>query len=38
VTQSRTIWSIVLPVARSGIITGVMLAAARAMGEPRRCC
>jgi phosphate transport system permease protein len=33
VTRSRTIWSIVLPAARSGITTGVMLAVARAMGE-----
>ncbi len=33
VTQARTIWSIVLPTASSGIITGVMLAIARAMGE-----
>lgn len=33
ITRSRTIWSIVLPTARSGITTGVMLAVARAMGE-----
>jgi phosphate transport system permease protein len=33
VTKSRTIVSVVLPAARSGIITGVMLAFARAMGE-----
>jgi phosphate transport system permease protein len=33
VTQARTIWSVVLPTASSGIITGVMLAIARAMGE-----
>jgi phosphate transport system permease protein len=33
VSRSRTIWSIVLPTAVSGIITGVMLAIARAMGE-----
>ncbi len=33
VTRARTIYSIVLPTARSGIITGVMLAVARAMGE-----
>jgi phosphate transport system permease protein len=33
VTQSRTIVSVLLPTARAGIITGVMLAIARAMGE-----
>jgi phosphate transport system permease protein len=33
VTQARTIWSVVLPSALSGITTGVMLAVARAMGE-----
>lgn len=33
VSRARTIWSIVLPSALSGIITGVMLAIARAMGE-----
>jgi phosphate transport system permease protein len=33
VTKSRTIMSVVLPAASSGIITGVMLAVARAMGE-----
>ena len=33
VTQARTVWSVVLPTASSGIITGVMLAIARAMGE-----
>lgn len=33
VTKSRTIWSVVLPSAASGIVTGVMLAVARAMGE-----
>ena len=33
VTQSRTIVSVILPTARAGIITGVMLAIARAMGE-----
>ncbi|MFI9272160.1 phosphate ABC transporter permease PstA [Kitasatospora sp. NPDC052896] len=33
VSQARTIVSIVLPTARSGITTGVMLAIARAMGE-----
>lgn len=33
ITRARTIWSIVLPSARSGITTGVMLAVARAMGE-----
>jgi phosphate transport system permease protein len=32
-TQSRTIVSVLLPTARAGIITGVMLAIARAMGE-----
>jgi phosphate transport system permease protein len=33
VTRASTIYSVVLPTARSGIITGVMLAVARAMGE-----
>jgi phosphate transport system permease protein len=33
VTQSRTIVSVILPTAGAGIITGVMLAIARAMGE-----
>jgi phosphate transport system permease protein len=33
VTQSRTIVSVLLPTARAGIITGVMLAVARALGE-----
>jgi phosphate transport system permease protein len=33
VTKARTTWAIVLPTAVSGIITGVMLAVARAMGE-----
>ena len=33
VTQARTIVSVVLPTASAGIITGVMLAVARAMGE-----
>ncbi|KZS76458.1 hypothetical protein A4G26_21700 [Mycobacterium kansasii] len=33
VTKARTILSVVLPTASSGIITGVMLAFARAMGE-----
>lgn len=33
VTRTRTILSVVLPTARPGIITGVMLAIARAMGE-----
>ena len=33
VTKSRTIASVLLPTARAGIITGVMLAVARAMGE-----
>jgi phosphate transport system permease protein len=32
-TPARTITAVVLPAARSGIITGVMLAVARAMGE-----
>jgi phosphate transport system permease protein len=32
-TRSRTTMSVVLPTARSGLITGVMLAVARAMGE-----
>jgi phosphate transport system permease protein len=33
VSKARTIWSIVLPTASAGIITGTMLAIARAMGE-----
>lgn len=33
VTKARTIVSVVLPAARSGITTGAMLAVARAMGE-----
>lgn len=33
VTRARTIISVVLPTASAGIITGVMLAVARAMGE-----
>src|SRR5260370_35575809 len=33
VTRARTIFSVVLPTALPGIITGVMLAVARAMGE-----
>jgi phosphate transport system permease protein len=33
VSKSRTIWSVVLPTASAGIITGAMLAVARAMGE-----
>jgi len=33
VSRARTIVSVVLPSARAGIITGVMLAVARAMGE-----
>ncbi len=32
-TESRTIWSVVLPTARSGIITGIVLAMARIAGE-----
>jgi phosphate transport system permease protein len=32
-TRWRTTWSILLPAARSGIITGVMLALARVSGE-----
>lgn len=32
-TQWRTVWSVVLPAARSGILTGVVLAVARAGGE-----
>lgn len=32
-SEARTIVSVVLPTARSGLITGVMLAIARAMGE-----
>lgn len=33
ITRARTITAIVLPAARSGILTGVMLAVARALGE-----
>ncbi len=33
VTRTRTILTVVLPTAASGIITGIMLAVARAMGE-----
>jgi phosphate transport system permease protein len=33
ITRARTIFSVVVPTAMSGIITGVMLAVARAMGE-----
>ena len=33
ITRARTIFSVVLPAARAGITTGVMLAVARAMGE-----
>jgi phosphate transport system permease protein len=33
ISRARTIFSVVLPTALSGIITGVMLAVARAMGE-----
>jgi phosphate transport system permease protein len=33
VTRTRTILTVVLPTAASGIITGIMLAIARAMGE-----
>jgi phosphate transport system permease protein len=33
VTKARTTTSVVLPTASSGIITGIMLAVARAMGE-----
>ena len=33
VTRARTIISVVLPTASAGIITGIMLAVARAMGE-----
>ncbi|MCW3054015.1 MAG: phosphate transporter, permease protein PstA/phosphate transporter, permease protein PstC, partial [Chthonomonadales bacterium] len=32
-TQLRTIWKIVLPAAKSGIVTGVLLAVARIAGE-----
>lgn len=32
-TYARTMWSVVLPAARGGIVTGVMLALARAFGE-----
>lgn len=33
ITRARTITAIVLPTARTGIVTGVMLAVARALGE-----
>lgn len=33
ITQARTITAIVVPAARSGIVTGIMLAVARALGE-----
>jgi phosphate transport system permease protein len=33
ITKARTITAIVLPTARSGILTGITLAIARAMGE-----
>lgn len=32
-THARTVWQIVLPVARGGILTGVLLAVARVAGE-----
>ncbi len=32
-TESRTIWSVVLPSARNGVITGIVLALARIAGE-----
>lgn len=32
-TYARTMWSVVLPAARGGIVTGVMLGLARAFGE-----
>ncbi len=32
-TESRTIWSVVLPSARNGIVTGIVLAMARIAGE-----
>lgn len=32
-TYARTMWSVVLPAARGGIVTGVMLALARVFGE-----
>lgn len=32
-TQARTIWKIVLPAAKSGIVTGILLAVARIAGE-----
>jgi phosphate transport system permease protein len=32
-TRWRTMWSVVLPVARGGVITGIMLALARVAGE-----
>lgn len=32
-TESRTIWSVVLPSARNGVITGIVLAMARIAGE-----
>lgn len=32
-SRGRTLWSVVLPAARSGILTGVLLQTARALGE-----
>ena len=32
-TQARTVWSVILPAARSGIVTGVLLALSRIAGE-----
>lgn len=32
-TRARTIWTVVMPAARAGIITGIMLAVARIAGE-----
>ena len=32
-TRWRTMWSVVLPTARGGVITGIMLALARIAGE-----
>ena len=37
-SQARTVWTIVLPAAFPGILSGVLLAVARAAARPRPCC